>query len=133
MGPDFKSGIFWLRWAVPKELRAALGKTEQITSLNTTAPAEALERTAEVMVRWTRQRASASGRGALPTDRDIAALCGEWYRQTLADWGDNPTAFGDPDIYLDLIGDRYGDVEDGQDPSTAPVSGVRVNETGGCS
>ena len=116
-----RSGVFWLRWAVPRDLRDAIGKTEQVVSLDTTDPAEARERAAEVMVRWTRQRASASGRGALPTGRDIAALCGEWHRQALADWGNNPEAFGDPDIYLDLIGDRYGDVEDGEDPSTAPV------------
>jgi hypothetical protein len=54
--PHPKTGVFWFRRAVPKDLRTPVGKREELVSLATKDPAEARVRyakvSAEVEARW---------------------------------------------------------------------------------
>jgi hypothetical protein len=34
------------------------------------------------------------------TLKDLTALTGEWYREKMAQWGDDPDKFGDLDVYV---------------------------------
>ncbi|WP_375457105.1 DUF6538 domain-containing protein [uncultured Methylobacterium sp.] len=57
----FKTGVFWFRRAVPRDLRAQVGKPEELASLDTEDRAEARVRHAkvsvEVEIRWANLRA----------------------------------------------------------------------------
>ena len=59
--PHPKTGVFWFRRSVPKDLRALVGKVEELASLKTKDPAEArvryAKRSAEVEARWANLRA----------------------------------------------------------------------------
>ncbi len=56
-----KTGIYWLRKAVPEDLRSLVGKREEKRSLKTRDPGEAkrrlLEAPTELEVRWANLRA----------------------------------------------------------------------------
>jgi len=53
-----KTGIYWFRKRVPKELRSLLGKTEEKQSLGTRDPSEAKLEQAEVLVAVETRRAN---------------------------------------------------------------------------
>jgi hypothetical protein len=124
-----KTGVYWLRKVVPADLRKIVGKRELKETLQTKDPRQARAKAPTVLARFdaiiavARKRiiATAENGGSQASEREIAALCGEWYREECELWGDNP---GDPDtwdVYLDLVGERWEDVEEGEDSRLARV------------
>lgn len=89
-----KTGVYWFRKVVPKDLRAVIGKTEVVQSLRTKDAGEArkahAELAAEIEARWASLRA---GTQRL-TDEQVAALAGEAYRDAIAAYGADP---GEPE------------------------------------
>jgi hypothetical protein len=114
-----KTGVYWLRKAVPAPLRAAVGKREMKRSLGTKDPGQARDRAPAVIAEFeaalTNARSGAA-LGAALTLREIAALTAEWYREAITEWGDNPDQFGPLDIYEELLHDQVERAEDGGDP-----------------
>jgi hypothetical protein len=66
-----KTGIFWLRKRVPKDLLLAVGRNEEKRSLATRDPVEAKRRLAEALVdveaRWAKLRAAPADHGCSET------------------------------------------------------------------
>ena len=91
-----KTGVYRLRKAVPPSLRGIVGKRELIVSLRTKDPAIARKLAPEALrgieAQLEKARA-ASLPGCALTFREIAALCGVWYRREVAEFEDDP---GDP-------------------------------------
>src|SRR4051812_16327977 len=92
-----KTGVYWLRRVVPASLRAAVGKRELKVTLGTKDPREAKTKATAVATRFDAILEAARTGGDRLTERDIQALCGEWYRSECATWGDDPSNFGDID------------------------------------
>ena len=119
-----KTGVYWVRKAVPEALRPAVGKRELVQSLGTKNPKEARAKAPVVIAEFEAiLEAALAGDGRL-TLKDIAALCADWYRAECATWGDDPDQFGDPDIYEDLLLDRvqrYEDPEVDLDPTREDI------------
>lgn len=106
-----KTGVYWFRKAVPKDLRGVLGKTEFIQSLRTKDVAEArkahAELAAEIEARW----GSLRGGTQRLTAEQIAALAGEVYQDAIAAYGADP---GEPEGWegsQDLLEDALDTVE----------------------
>lgn len=102
------SRVLRVRKAVPKALRAIIGKTERIISLRTHDPAEAKAKHAEALQKIEQEFAAA--RAALGPERhlshrEVIALCGAVYRETVAHWEDDP---GEPEGW-DLFADQLYD------------------------
>jgi hypothetical protein len=102
----------------------AVGKRELIRSLHTKNPREARDRApaaiAEFEAILSAARSGAATGGPL-TLREIEALAAEWYREAIAEWGDNPDQFGPLDIYEDLLQDQVERFEgDDDDPDYEP-------------
>lgn len=85
-----KTRVYWLRKVVPADLRAVIGKRELKETLGTKDPAEARRKALPVLERFEAIIASARSGHAPVSDRDIHALCGQWYRDRMAQVGDNP-------------------------------------------
>ncbi|AWN38927.1 DUF6538 domain-containing protein [Methylobacterium radiodurans] len=89
--PHPKTGVFWFRRAVPKDLRALIGKVEELVSLKTKDPAEARVRyaklSAEVEARWANLRAGARKL----TERDAHALAASAHDEWLELHRDDPS------------------------------------------
>lgn len=86
-----KTGVFWLRKAVPADLRFLVGKREELRSLNTKDPDEAkrlfILALSEVDTRWANLR-----RGPLSlTEREAHDLAAQVHDDWLDRHGDNPT------------------------------------------
>jgi hypothetical protein len=107
--PHPKTGVYWLRKAVPEALRAAVGKRELVQSLGTKDPREARLKAPEVLSRFDAILAAARTGGAPLTQRSIVALCGEWYRAECARLGDNPGNERDWDAELERLADQLED------------------------
>jgi len=115
--PHPKTGVYWLRKAVPAPLRPAVGKRELVASLRTKNPREARAKAPAVLSRFDAILAAARNGGRRATERDIIALCGEWYRAECEHVGDNPGSVKDWELTLDLLHDQ---VEDTGDPHGDP-------------
>jgi integrase len=116
-----KTGVYWLRKVVPAPLRTAVGKRELIKSLGTKDPREAKGRAGPVGERFEAIIAAAQIGGDRLTQREIDAMCGEWYRAESATWGDDPGSFGDLDVYESLLHDQVEDTEDDADAEYAAI------------
>lgn len=102
-----KTGVYLVRKVVPPALRAAVGKTELKESLGTKDPRIARQLAPAVVQRFEAIIANAR-QGARPlTDREISALCGEWYRDTTAAYGDNVGTVGRWSDELSELSDRW--------------------------
>ncbi len=117
--PHPKTGVYWLRKAVPAPLRAAVGKREMVQSLGTKDAREARTKAPAVLARFDAILTAARNGGRRATERDTIALCGEFYRAECERVGDNPGSAKDWELTLDLLGDQvedtgdpYGDPED---------------------
>jgi integrase len=113
-----KTGTYWVRKAVPKELRPVIGKRELIRTLGTKNPDEARQLAPAVLAEFETVLAnarSASGTGRRLTHREVMALCGVWYRREVAEFEDDP---GPPEGWEaadDLLLDKlYCDPETGE-------------------
>ncbi|MBR0653230.1 hypothetical protein GXW78_26495 [Roseomonas terrae] len=78
---------------VPKDIRPIIGTAERIISLGTKDPAEALRKAPAALEQIAREFAAA--RAALAPEqrlsqREVVALCGALYRETVAQWEDDP-------------------------------------------
>jgi integrase len=86
-----QSGIYWLRRAVPHDLRALIGRREEKKSLGTRDPAEARRRhaaaIAELEGRWANLRAGPKGL----TEADAYALTAHFEDEWLKAHWDNPS------------------------------------------
>lgn len=124
-----KTGVYWLRKAVPTALREAVGKRELVRTLGTKDPKEARQRAPGVIAEFdailAEARSGASMGGRL-TFREITALAAEWYRGEAKAWEDDPDKFGDLEIYEGLLHDR---VERTEGDHTDPELGSRINLT----
>lgn len=91
-----KTGVYWFRRAVPKDLREVLGKREEVRTLRTKDPTEA--RTlhaiiaAEVEKHWKALRSPAE---AL-TQKQVIALAGVFYLELTTELSDEP---GSPTVW----------------------------------
>lgn len=94
--PHPKTGVYRLRKAVPPSLQGVVGKRELIVSLRTKDPSVARKLAPEALRKIEAQldaARAASLPGCALTFREIAALCGVWYRREVAEFEDDP---GDP-------------------------------------
>lgn len=117
--PHPKTGVYRLRKAVPTELRPIIGKRELIATLGTKDPAEARAKAPAVLRDMEARLAVARMACASParrlSHRDVRGLCGEWYRELIGDFEDDP---GSPDgweafedeLFDKLERDEEGDV-----------------------
>lgn len=91
-----KTGVYWFRKAVPKDLRAVVGKREELRTLRTKDPAVARKAhakvAAEVENHWQALRSTAVSL----TNKQVIALAGVFYRELTADLSDEP---GTPTIW----------------------------------
>lgn len=85
-----KTGVYWFRKAVPKDLRAALGKREEVRTLRTKDPAKAREAhasvAAEVEAHWKALRSPAQ----VLSNREVTALAGIFYSELTKQMADEP-------------------------------------------
>ncbi|WP_374437305.1 DUF6538 domain-containing protein [Tabrizicola sp.] len=89
------TGVYRIRKVVPKELRPIIGTAERIISLRTKGPTEAAKRAPAALRKIEHEFATA--RASLHparrlTHREVIALCGALYRETVAHWEDDPGA-----------------------------------------
>lgn len=123
--------VYRIRKVAPTELRPIIGTAERIVSLGTKDPAEAMKRAPEALAKiaqeFTAARA-ALGPERRMTHREIIALCGVLYRETVAHWEDDPgapegwEAFADhlydalerDDATGEVVGPNDPDVEDAE-------------------
>lgn len=83
-----KSGIFWLRVRVPKDLKSIIGKTEIKKSLGTRDPLVAKSLHAKRMVEITEQFAGLRKGIQTITKKDAVAIAGLFYRRVLKEYED---------------------------------------------
>jgi len=110
-----KTRVYWLRKVVPAELRALVGKRELIESLKTKDPREARRLYPAVLARFDAILAAARHGERINgwlSQRDIHALCGEFYRSEVQRVGDSPGHEDDWDLELSLLCDRLEDTGD---------------------
>ena len=85
-----KTGVYWFRKAVPKDLQGVVGKRELTRTLKTKDPAEArtahAKVAAEVDKHWQALRSPAE----TLTNKQVVALAGVFYRELTADLSDEP-------------------------------------------
>lgn len=115
--PHPKTGVYWLRKAVPAALRATVGRRELIQSLGTKDAREARAKAPAVLARFDAILAAARNGGSSLSQRAVMALCGEWYRAECARLGDNPGSEAEWEATLDCLSDQLVETSgDGGDP-----------------
>jgi integrase len=85
-----KTGVWWFRRVVPRELRALVGKREVIRSLRTKDRKEALLRHLEVSLEVARHWEALRSPAASLSQKEIMALAGVYYRETVAGIEEEP-------------------------------------------
>ncbi len=109
-----KTGVYRIRMRVPKDLIPVIGKRERVDTLGTKDPDEARKLAPEVCARiaaeFTAARAAAGPARRL-THREVMALCGEWYRDFLAHWEEDPGDPADWQEFAALMVSKLEDVE----------------------
>lgn len=113
-----RSGVYRARKAVPKDLRAVVGKRELIETLRTKDPAEAKRLHPAAMARLeavlAAARAQAAGKTTRLTPRQIAEIAGEVYRQEVRDAEASPGSVAAREAAQSALLDRL-DGEHGND------------------
>jgi hypothetical protein len=104
-----KTGVYQIRRRVPKALQGIIGKAERVISLGTKDPEEAKRRAPAANRKIDEEFAAA--RATLEpvrrlSHREIAALCGELYRETVGHWEDDPGTAEDWKAYADHLHDE---------------------------
>jgi len=128
-----QSGRYRIRLAIPKDLRASAKSlygvgAEFTANLDTTDKRVALARApaalAGLHAKLRLVRAFHQGNLKVLSQREIRALAGEWYRESVASNEDNPGSYGGWDAYRDELMDARtfpdGSPEDGQQPDYEP-------------
>jgi integrase len=120
------------RKVVPAPLRAILGRTEFRRALRGETPAEIRRLNAEAQADFEAQiavaQAKLDGTVRTLTDKEIEAVCGEWYRTALAEHGDSP---GDDERWSnwgDQLLDEFHEDEDGRTFVPRPKSLTEADE-----
>lgn len=108
-----ETGVYRVRKAVPEPLREAahalLGsRREVIVSLRTKDPAQAAAAAPQALQEFDRrfEAIRATAAGSPPhrmSERVVQAIAGEFLREEMARWADDPTAAGDWDHAQDLL------------------------------
>ena len=120
-----KSGTYVVRMAIPEDIRDACkrrygARTELRENLGTKDAKQAKASAPAAMDRLRAKLAAArldlAGGPSVATDRDIAALAGDFYRDQLATYGDNPGPWEGWDIAEDCLYDQIEQVE--EDPAS---------------
>jgi hypothetical protein len=87
-----KTGVFWFRKAVPKDLRTIVGKLEELRSLRTKDPLKAREVhasvAAEIEAHWKALRSPAQ----VLSNREVTTLAGIFYSELTKQMADEPGA-----------------------------------------
>ncbi|MCZ8036251.1 MAG: tyrosine-type recombinase/integrase [Novosphingobium sp.] len=91
-----KTGVYWFRKAVPKDLRAVLGKREELRTLRTKDPAEARTLHAKVAAEVERHWQALRSPAVALTQKEVIALAGVFYRELTTQLADEP---GEPTIW----------------------------------
>lgn len=104
-----KTGVYRIRSRVPKDLQGIIGSAERVISLATKSPEEAKRRApaAERKIAEAFAAARATlGPARRLTHREITALCGDLYRETVGHWEDDPGTAEDWKAYADQLYDE---------------------------
>lgn len=116
-----KTGIYRIRRAVPAALREAAGVREWIVNLGTKDPLEARRRAAQALAEIEAKHAAARAAAQPPrslTHREVIQVAGEWYRDFIKDFEDDP---GHPEQWAqmaELAGDQVEYSGDERDPNS---------------
>lgn len=102
-----KSGVYYYRKVVPEALRAALGKTEFRISLGTKDIREAKRLYPATAAEVDAKLSQATGGPVSLTIKQIAALAGRWYRESIARHDENPGDELGWDVWADQLRDAY--------------------------
>ncbi len=105
-----KTGIYWFRLIVPKNVQDALGRKAVIKTLGTRDPSLAVERWGPLNAEWREKiRAARSGDLRSITDHD-AWLIGEWLIEYVEPYSDSQSEYLHPDrpLTLSRIADMVG-------------------------
>lgn len=133
-----KTGVYQIRRRVPKALQAIIGKAERVISLRTKDPEEAKRRAPAANRKIDEEFAAA--RAALGpvrrlSHREITALCGELYKETVGLWEDDPGLAEDWLAYADQLYDeleRDSETDEPVGPSKADVAdAIRITRAHG--
>lgn len=103
-----KTGVYQIRRRVPKALQGIIGKAERVISLRTKDPEEAKRRAPAANRKIDEEFAAAQaalGPARRLSHREITALCGELYRETVGHWEEDPGTAEDWQTYADHLGD----------------------------
>lgn len=107
-----KSGVYRIRIAVPAALRGVIGKRERVETLGTKDPKEALKLAPAIIAKIGAEFTAALAAAGSPvrlTNREVMALCGDWYRAFVGHWEDDP---GDPDDWAAFAALMVSKLED---------------------
>jgi hypothetical protein len=103
-----KTGVYRIRSRVPQALQGIIGSAERIISLGTKDPEEVKRKAPgaerKIAEEFAAARASLGPARRL-TQREISALCGELYRETVGHWEDDPGTVADWKAYADHLDD----------------------------
>jgi integrase len=119
-----KTGIYRLRKSVPAALRIAAGKREWVVGLGTKDLRVARERAPAALrqIETLHQAARAASQPPRHVSlREVMALCGERYRDLMADWEDDPGEPSSLDMWAATIRDRLEEDDDGT-PQVVPTA-----------
>jgi len=126
-----KTGVYRIRSRVPKSLQDIIGSAERVISLATKDPDEAKRRAPAAERKIAEEIATARatlGPARRLTHREIAALCGELYRETTGHWEADPGTAEDWQAYADQLYDELErDVATGEavGPSRADLADAK--------
>lgn len=133
-----KTGVYQIRRRVPKALQAIIGKAERVISLGTKDAEEAKRRAPAANRKIDEEFAAARaalGPARRLSHRDITALCGELYRETVGLWEDDPGLAEDWAAYADHLYDkleRDSETDEPVGPSKADVAdAIRITRAHG--
>jgi len=133
-----KTGIYQVRRRVPKPIQAVIGKAERVISLGTKDPREAKERCPAANRKIDDEFAAARaalGPARRLSHRDITALCGELYRETVGLWEDDPGVAEDWAAYADHLYDeleRDSETDEPVGPSGSDVAdAIKITQAHG--
>lgn len=91
-----KTGVYWFRKVVPKDLRAVVGKREELRTLRTKDPAEARTQHAKIAAEVDRHWQALRSPAAALNQKEIIALGGVFYRDITTQMAEEP---GEPAIW----------------------------------
>lgn len=91
-----KTGVYWFRKVVPKDLRAIVGKREELRTLRTKDPAEARTQHAKIAAEVDRHWQALRSPAVALTQKEVIALAGVFYLELTTLLADEP---GEPTIW----------------------------------